>query len=692
MSSPTLPHPHSSQQSASFVGTNEPCDTQEKDETADADEIENELEAKKIRKKISKVWECFEEVEVLENKVSVKKLKCKFCTKKYSKSKTGTTSQLKRHMSECFYLKNQPKNQGLINFLPNEALDNEVEFSPIYVGQSASYDTFKIREIMAKMIIVHEYPFTMVEHTWFNILCKALNPNFQKMSRNTIRNECLKVYESEKEKLKKVFKNVDKISLTCDCWTSKQTIGYMALTAHYVDSEWQLQKRVINFFELEPPHTGLVISDAISDCLLDWGIQDKVSTVTLDNASSNDVAARSLILNFERRNKLHFKGIFFHIRCCAHVLNLMVQDGLKEIAEIISDIRESVKYFKKSPGRLQKFGEIAKQLGLSTERGLSSDVTTRWNSTYKMLDAAFHYKLVFGEYANRDPCYRWCPTDCQWDRYEKIRKFLEPFYDVSTIFSGTDYPTSNKFLRETYRIKKVLVEQATSDDYFIRNMAQVMAEKFDKYWGSCNLLMAIASILDPRYKMLLVKFCFPKIYPSEEVERNIMIVQKALYDLFDSYASEYFSSISKTSRSGKAADSSADIHSSSSKRHKASDDDNFDDFIRSTSFVQPEKSDLEVYLEEGPSPIDRNDPSNFDVLGWWKMNNIKFRILSKLARDVLSIPITTVASESAFSAGGRVLDDYRSSLAPKTVEALVCGGNWIRALQKSTKSIFVSIL
>ncbi|XP_020114531.1 zinc finger BED domain-containing protein RICESLEEPER 2-like [Ananas comosus] len=443
MSSPTLPHPNSSQQSASFIGTNEPCDTQEKDETADnhdMDEVENELEGKKIRKKVSKVWEYFEEVEVLENKVLVKKLKCKYCTRKYSKSKTGTTSQLKRHMNECFYLKNQPKDQGLINFPPSEALENEVEFSPVYIG--SSFDAFKIREIMAKMIIVHEYPFTMVEHTWFNILCKALNPNFQKVSRNTIKNECLKAYETEKEKLKKVLKNVDKISLTCDCWTSKQTIGYMALTAHYIDSEWQLQKRVIAFIELEPPHTGLVISDAISECLLDWGIQDKVSTITLDNASSNDVAAKSLRLNFERRNKLHFKGMFFHIRCCAHVLNLMVQDGLKEIAEIINDIRESVKYFKKSPGRLQKFGEIAKQLGLSTERGLSSDVTTRWNSTYKMLDAAFHYKLVFSEYANRDPY----------------------------------YPTSNKFLRETYKVKKVLAEQATSDDYFMRNMARVMAE------------------------------------------------------------------------------------------------------------------------------------------------------------------------------------------------------------------------
>jgi hypothetical protein len=54
------------------------------------------------------------------------------------------------------------------------------------------------------------------------------------------------------------------------------------------------------------------------------------------------------------------------------------------------------------------------------------------------------------------------------------------------------------------------------------------------------------------------------------------------------------------------------------------------------------------------------------------VNSTRFPILGRLARDVLAIPISTVASESAFSTGGRILDDFRSSLTPFMVEALVC--------------------
>ncbi|CAN1339769.1 Putative AC transposase [Linum perenne] len=52
--------------------------------------------------------------------------------------------------------------------------------------------------------------------------------------------------------------------------------------------------------------------------------------------------------------------------------------------------------------------------------------------------------------------------------------------------------------------------------------------------------------------------------------------------------------------------------------------------------------------------------------------------MTEIAKDILTIPISWVASESAFSNGGRVLDDFRSSLRSAIVETLICSEDWLK--------------
>ncbi|BBG93089.1 BED zinc finger [Prunus dulcis] len=68
--------------------------------------------------------------------------------------------------------------------------------------------------------------------------------------------------------------------------------------------------------------------------------------------------------------------------------------------------------------------------------------------------------------------------------------------------------------------------------------------------------------------------------------------------------------------------------------------------------------------------------NNFNILDWWKAHEKNFPVLSIMARDVLTTPVSTVASESAFSAGGRVLDEKRTRLTPQICEALMCLKDW----------------
>jgi hypothetical protein len=89
------------------------------------------------------------------------------------------------------------------------------------------------------------------------------------------------------------------------------------------------------------------------------------------------------------------------VRCSAHVLNLIVHEGLKVVGDALEKIRENVKYVKSSEGRMNNFKEFIGVNGVNTSVCLSSDVPTRWNSTYLILESAFkisqrHYIVLYG--------------------------------------------------------------------------------------------------------------------------------------------------------------------------------------------------------------------------------------------------------------------------------------------------------
>jgi hypothetical protein len=100
-------------------------------------------------------------------------------------------------------------------------------------------------------------------------------------------------------------------------------------------------------------------------------------------------------------------------------------------------------YIKYSQIRKQKFVECAQMFNINVKKGLCQDVTTRWNSTYLMIDSILPYREALGEYTIHDRDYNDCPENEEWVEVEKVHKFLKIFYDATNILSGTSYTTSN---------------------------------------------------------------------------------------------------------------------------------------------------------------------------------------------------------------------------------------------------------
>jgi len=187
---------------------------------------------------------------------------------------------------------------------------------------------------------------------------------------------------------------------------------------------------------------------------------------------------------------------------------------------------------------------------------------------------------------------------------------------------------------------------AKDNNFSQHTMAALIYRKINDYWMIIDSASTVSAILDPRSKL--------SVFPHESQSSARAHIQ-SVYELYKGRFSstnlvpptpvrknnrKYFSQLRQT-------------------------DEN------EVSTLEPEaEMELNNYFEQ---PNDEEA----EPLFWWQARSNEFPILSKMARDYLTIQATSVASEGAFSIAGNAITKTRNRLAPETTRACLCVKSWM---------------
>lgn len=495
------------------------------------------------------------------------------------------------------------------------------------------------------MITADFQPLSIVEDVGFRAYTEALVPSYTLPSRKFLSQTLLPAkYLEVYNKSKEMIKDAVSITLTTDFWTSCKNEGFLALTAHYIDSQFQVKNMLLEVASYEESHTSTNVAKEIKRIINEWGIEEQKILLTVSDNAAN--IKKAII------DELRWR--FFG--CLAHTINLIVQDALKtEDANIlVTKVKDIVSYFRRSTVAKTKLDFYQRQNGCEPKKLLQS-VVTRWNSVYFMCERFLEIKeevraalAVLG----KEDLPRL--TNDELERLREMVEILSPMEEVTRAMSGEKYVTLSSVIIIKSCLHSVYSELqkktfSVQSQQIITDVINGLNKRLTNLESSSTLL--ISTFLDPRFKN--VGFNSESVTESaKEKVSNLLTNYIASHSSHDHHEQEIQSN--QQAPTSSKADS---IWSSFDKKAAT--------FIPKGTIRSRAIIELQRYLEE---PI---LPRHCDPLIWWKSHAYNYPYLSKVVQEKFGTVATSVACERVFSKTGELLSLRRNRLTSEKVKQIM---------------------
>ncbi|KAM3517051.1 hypothetical protein MY4038_010335 [Beauveria bassiana] len=464
--------------------------------------------------------------------------RCKYCGKTYSCS--GGTAAPAKHLTDP-----PPDGHGLPKGAPRTAKVRNIriiiEEARVTAEESArkrrrlndqygdSIDPDQLEVLYVRFVTACSLPFRLVECPEFRALLAYVNSDIDTWLPNThqtIKRWILRQYEEQKEKVKQRIQSAkSRIHISCDLWTSPNSLAILGVVAHYVTEDCKLEHHTLALKDIDGEHDWSHLAAAIMDVIDDWGFASKLGYFVMDNAGNNDTMMKCLSLALLRQYDIRYDPTSHRLRCQGHIINLAAKSFLfvtdKEKIERddsglhnvtlkqieawrrkgpLGKLHNFVVYIQQSVQRCQKF------MAICQNRKLARDNDTRWNSWHSMLRAALHLRDAIENYFKK-----WGEANCagdelsaeDWATAEKIMSFLEKLKMTTKALESSFATLDNVLLAMDFVLAQFEAGKETfANDPVMAPMYNSGWAKLDKYYRLTDesLAYVAAIVLHPSHK------------------------------------------------------------------------------------------------------------------------------------------------------------------------------------------------
>lgn len=504
---------------------------------------------------------------------------------------------------------------------------------------------------LMKLFTIDFQPFRIVDDEGFKEFVQALNPSYQLPSRHAISKTAIPaLYEECLNSTRNLIKSGNSFCITTDCWSSRNTDSYIAITAHFINEHFDLISVLLECSLMCSTHTSQNLASEIKRIVTDWGIEENILLAVSDNASNiKNAISKGLDLK--------------HLGCFAHTINLVVNEALNvdEISGLIDKIKTIVAHFKRSCTANEKFMTYQKNIGEKPLK-LIQDVATRWNSTYFMLERFTKLETaVRSTVALLDKNLPVLTAE-EWKECSQLCKVLKPIEHVTAVISGEKYCSASLVIPLTNGLQNVCRNLLKKD--FTSSVMEVVKKlqaglnaRLGNVENSATL--SVCTFLDPRFKTI----AFSNSQASEHTKK---IVTSAL-------------STSLANNSATRSEEIDEHHNTAAANLLPAYSDQDEDelsvwhaFDKTVAVTKPKGTPTSRALVEIQRYMDADIlPRQRSALKWWKDNAQIFPHLSSLARNYLCAMGTSVPCERLFSKAGILLSERRSRLSENSIKMLL---------------------